>query len=193
MKMDGTPSTITGHGTAFAITEHLLFTAAHNVLCDAHDPETGEFRKQVPYTTLVLEHGPDGHKSWIACEVVVYDQEIDVALLRCKDVTFEPVKLATKDLLEDSVISLLGSKRGAELSSREGVVEQRRHQGSAKDRIRIECDHGDSGAPVFDKNGLVAGIFVCGISNGHGDLNGTQGCMIPVSVLQELIEKWTKK
>ena len=166
---------ITGHGTCFAISDSQLLTAAHNVL-DAKDK---------PYTTIIVEDD----FGWTKCTVVKFSIKYDIALLQIDTphATISTVlKLAEKDLLNGEV-TLIGSKRGIPLAENKGIIVERHHQGTVRDCMKVDFDHGDSGGPVLN-SGVVIGMAVAGVPK-DGDLDHSVGLFIPVSIIKEFLNK----
>lgn len=163
---------VTGHGTAFCVGEKQLLTAAHNIL-----DSDGK-----PFQTITLEL--DG--SWIKASVIRFDSSLDIALLKC-EAEFKPLLLAKSDAGRGAVLTLIGSKRGAALTSHSGQVLRPFDAGTAKTRMRVEFNHGDSGAPVL-QDGKVVGIAVAGDWK-NGDIDTRYCLFMPLSAIQEFMKQ----
>jgi hypothetical protein len=152
---------ITGHGTALCFKKGMLLTAAHNV-------SSGE-----PF----VEVGKD----WFKAKVVRKDEDLDVALLECKEAEkWSPLALDTPS--PGKGIVLRGSKRGAEIKDFPGRVVRAWYKGRAQWLAEVEFDHGDSGGALMFAKEVVAGMAVAGIPK-DGDMDKGKALFLPATVL----------
>lgn len=165
----------TGHGTAFAVAENLLFTAAHNILSEEHKP----------FNTVRIEISG----SWVPAKVLCWDRELDVALLSVA-AKLQPLQLGF-DPDEGDRVEFVGSMRGIPIASYRGVIERRWHGATARTLARVKFDHGMSGCPVIGRDGVV-GVAVCGLPK-DGDLDHELGLFIPVSIIRWFIQQNRKE
>lgn len=166
---------VTGHGTAFPVDENTLFTAAHNILNDAHEP----------LQTLRVNIAG----SWVPARALRWDRELDIALLHV-DVKLQPLPLAKADPVEGEAVEFVGSLKGTPVAVYRGFVEKRWHGATARSLARVRFDHGLSGCPVISREGVV-GVAVCGIPK-DGDLDKELGLFIPVSIIRWFIQQTRK-
>ncbi|MCK6471637.1 MAG: trypsin-like peptidase domain-containing protein [Planctomycetes bacterium] len=173
---------ITGHGTAFAADlaaygfegRRYLLSAAHNVLDDAGQP----------YRTLEIETGG----GWSACRVLAHDRSLDICLLEAQRELPEAAQLADTDAAQGDAVILAGAKRGQAVRVYEGVLEKKFHRGSARYRVRVPFDHGDSGGPFFDAaSGRVVGVAVAGVPLG-ADLDPGMGLYAPLAAVRSFLD-----
>lgn len=173
---------ITGHGTAFAADlaaygfagRRYLLSAAHNVLDD-----TGQ-----PYRTLEIETAG----GWSACRVLAHDRSLDICLLEAQRELPETAQLAVADAAQGDAVILAGAKRGQAVRVYEGVLEKKFHRGSARYRVRVPFDHGDSGGPFFDAaSGRVVGVAVAGVPLG-ADLDPDMGLYAPLAAVRSFLD-----
>lgn len=173
---------ITGHGTAFPADlaaygfagRRYLLSAAHNVLDD-----TGQ-----PYGTLEIETGG----GWSACRVLGHDRSLDICLLEAQRELPAAAQLADTDAAQGDAVVLAGAKRGLAVRVYEGVLEKKFHRGSARYRVRVPFDHGDSGGPFFDAaSGRVVGVAVAGVPLG-ADLDPGLGLYAPLAAVRSFLD-----
>lgn len=172
---------ITGHGTAFPADlaaygfagRRYLLSAAHNVLDDAGQP----------YRTLEIEIAG----GWSSCRVLAHDRNLDVCLLEAQLDLPHAAQLADADAAQGDAVVLAGAKRGQAVRVYEGVLEKKFHRGSARYRVRVPFDHGDSGGPFFDSSGRVVGVAVAGVPLG-ADLDPGLGLYAPLAAVRSFLD-----
>lgn len=169
---------ITGHGTAFGIRcEHkrALLTAAHNILDS----------KGRPYASVLIEAGDE----WRKARVLFWSEKYDLALLESP----ADVEISGFDLGSDvsaGAVRLCGSKRGAVVTTHDGVVQERHDKGTIRDRMKVPFDHGDSGGPVLAGEKVV-GVAVAGVPK-DGDLDKSIALFVPASIVKEFLKQKEK-
>lgn len=137
-------------GTGFAIAPGYVVTNAHVVAGASH-------------TTVV------GQSSRSDATVVLFDPELDVALLRAPDFHGPPLRLATSSPARGSIAAALGHPGGGALAIVPAAVadtyraegfdlygDQRVVRSIVELRARIE--RGDSGGPLVLQDGTVGGV-----------------------------------
>lgn len=164
----------TRHGTAFGIDLHkygfaenrYLLTAAHNIV------DKGDIR---------IEH----KTHWYKCEVVAADKDLDICLLKCEE-WVSVQELADKDAHAGDDVTMYGAPRAETVKAFKGSIVKQYYQKWCTTLMRIQFDHGDSGAPVFDTVGKIVGMAVAGLPK-DGDLDKTVGTFLPVSAIESFL------
>ena len=166
------------HGTAFGVSKNLLLTAAHNVL-------TGDPKRQTVAENIRIEITPN---VWASCSVIKYNEEMDIALLKCeRDV--DALDLCGDDLDPKDRGVMPASFRGGVVHSYIATVEARYYKGMPTSRAKVVFDHGASGAP-FVINGRCGGMFISSMpAKTATGMETDHGNMLPTSVLKWFIEK----
>ncbi|MFA7279127.1 MAG: hypothetical protein WC100_03435 [Sterolibacterium sp.] len=174
----GDGKTITGHGSCFAISEHDILTAAHNVLpeYDKNGQPCGE-----PFATLQVEVGG----KWVAAKFVRSCNRIDIAWLHC-DEKLEWIEIAKQDAPVGTLGIVHGRQRDGPLSMYYAKVTSRFFEGWTRDVAAVPFDHALSGA-CFMKDKLCLGMMVAGVPK-SGDIDNTRGLFLPASMLRWFID-----
>ncbi len=164
-RMDKDLGQTTGHGTAFAIGPRKLLTAAHNVLHQG---------KLIDSVRVELGLG------WLACTVVRYNAEADIAVLSVEDnLAFAEFG---EDPREDAGLLLYGSLHGDAIKERTGIVKCAYASGLRFLADTKDFGHGCSGGPVCQGKQIV-GMMVAGLPKG-GDMRDDQCYFVPASALK---------
>lgn len=136
-------------------------TAAHVIIDKGRIEEKIEVEVWVPEVKA---------RAWVVAEVVAYDEELDVALLKVNSRIAVKAKLA-KGLpkIGDPLVAA-GCPRGSPVRLTYGVLlATRKWSGVAEGSMTI--DHGNSGGPAFNAAGEVIGLTVAGRSSGGYDMD----------------------
>jgi len=177
---------ITAHGTAFGIDlsafgfpgRRYLLTAAHNVL--------GVDKK--PYGAVTIEM-PGATKRWVRCTAVVWDEGLDLALVKASEDLPGLLRFSDADLAVGARVILAGSPRGIPVDLFPGTLEQKFQSGLVNSRMKVAFDHGDSGGPVVDAaNARVIGVAVAGLPK-DGDLDHESGLFVPTVAVVTFLER----
>ncbi len=170
--------TVTGHGTAFAISTDTLLTCAHNIIDD---------EKKIPYDVMWVE--VYGKKFVI--RPLYYNRNLDLAVVA----TLKPMNLketlglATNNAFLGDSITIAGSLRGTPVEDYKGKVTGIYHEGTIRTCAAVQFDHGLSGSPVLNDTNQVVGIATAGIPK-DGDLDKTQGLFVPASIVREFMREY---
>lgn len=103
-------------------------------------------------------------------KVVLFDPELDIAILRARDLAGEPLKLESQNVPDNTPAAVLGYPSGSGFTARPGLVldtfeAQGRNiynKGSTvRDvySVKTEIHHGNSGGPLINKEGEVVGVI----------------------------------
>lgn len=159
-------------GTGFAVDEHLLITNRHVV----------EGAEELQLDTW------DGRSVQVAVHRVTYAH--DLAVIETVEPLPRVARLAAVDPRPGSRVSVVGFPKGGPLRQRQGtVVDQvdgdQLDDSAAVLRINARVEHGNSGGPLLDASGRVAGV-VYAIERATD-----YGLAIPVSSLKGLLDDHT--
>jgi S1-C subfamily serine protease len=105
--------------------------------------------------------------------LIGYDADMDVALLKINDSTYQSLKLGNSNNVKqlDKVIAI-GNSKGTGFSVTQGVVSNVHKEGSNGLDIYIQIDaslnSGNSGGPLIDIDGKVIGMNTFKISDSEG-------------------------
>lgn len=176
---------ITASGTAFGVdlsefgieSKHIVLTVAHNVIAGdnkADDPKV-EF---------------DG--GWHKTTTLYMDEELDLALLEVVDEVPARLAIAKKSAQAKDKVVMQGAPQGVPVKKVDGIVERRYWHSKIWTLVMLAFDHGDSGAPLMDKDGNAVGIADAGVPE---DLSGRflkkdQGLFIPVEAIRYFIGEY---
>lgn len=172
-----------GWGSAFAISEHTLLTAAHNVV----NEQTGKI-----YSKMFVEI--DGQ--WIPCSVCKtpkFDRDcLDLAVIEVpKIIVLKPLLFGDDVSINSKVIVRAGRLDGP-VENLKGKVTQKWVEAGLKHLIEVEFDHGQSGGAVL-ADGKVVGIILAGVSTGiqiaGKDLRHDMGFFLPVCIIKDFLKK----
>lgn len=152
------------HGTAVAVDlsrfgldgANYLLTAAHCVV-----------EKGRPIKAILIEIK---RRDWVDAEVIAFDEDLDIAILKAESAMPELADLAAEDTLEEgSALITIGSPRAMPLTANHGFLsdkgDSRFNDARAKWYIGgMAITHGNSGGPVFCPNtkklvGIVTAIW----------------------------------
>ena len=164
---------LVGTGTAFAVQPNLLLTAAHVV----EDSD----RIRVTFDGVTTPG-----------EVVGYDRDKDLALVRIERETPGLVALAERSARVGDEVATLGYAEGLGLSYLSGNVNRVNrktdvdgHFMTGLTEVDFAAKPGNSGGPVFDSSGDVVGIHVAGL---RGDAGGR--LVVPSTTAAPLVDDW---
>jgi S1-C subfamily serine protease len=168
MRVKTTNGNISGWGSAvgidlteFGMEGNYALTAAHVVV------DKGKLEEKIEVEVWVPEVNA---RAWVSAEVVAYDEEIDVALLKVSVRIAVKAKLAKAMPMIGDPLVAAGCPRGTPVSlSRGHLLDMSRWSGSAEGSMTI--DHGNSGGPAFDASGDVIGLVVAGKSSGGYEMD----------------------
>lgn len=127
----------------------------------------------------------DGRKHEVV-EVVAYDRETDLAVIRVATKGLKPLKLGDSDRLKagEQVVAM-GNPIGMEGSVVAGVVSGRRElEGREMIQVAIPIEHGNSGGPLVDMEGRVQGVLTL-----KSALTANLGFAIAVNQLKQLMAR----
>jgi len=157
-----------GSGTGFVVHPGYLLTNRHVV-------EGGE-------TFKVLD--PADGKTELEATVVARSEELDLALLSCKNLQAPPLVLHAEFPRRGMDVMLLGYPQsdllGDSLKSTRGAITG--FQGKNQERVLYDAvtNAGNSGGPVSDQSGTVVAVHFAGIGSALlGANSGKYGCGIP--------------
>jgi S1-C subfamily serine protease len=112
------------------------------------------------YSERVTATLADGSQREVA-EVVAYDEEADVAVLRVEGGGYDCLKLARSETLKPGAPAfVISNQLGLINSITEGVVSQPQREVDGLDFIQFTAhiSFGSGGAPLIDSHGFVVGI-----------------------------------
>lgn len=166
---------VTGHGTAFAITNDRLLTCAHNILSDD---------KHEPYEVMWVEV----YGKRIVVRPVFYIRELDLAIIEpLKPLALkETLGFATENGFPGDTITISGSLKGTPVEDYVGKITALYHNGTINTRAAVTFNHGLSGSPVLNEANQVIGMATAGIPL-NGDMDYTQGLFVPANVLRDFM------
>ena len=195
-----TASTATGFLINNGDTRYMLTN--HHVVTYEKETRTGLFatKTTVQYESIVCRFY--GESTAYQLEIVYLDEDVDLALLTFKtatpsSTTHPAVKLASSDYAKlGEQVAIIGNPKGIGLSVTTGSISH----GAMKlanwgDAYYIMTDaavnNGNSGGPMFDKNGVVIGIIESKISETEAENMGFAVAM--QTVLKFLSDVETEK
>ena len=143
-----------GTGIVVSTQGHVL-TALHTIPPPYPEPERGRVR-----TITVAQKR---HAQPIAAEIVRWDEQSDLVLLQVPRATnWRPLCFGDGAKVGvETVVWKLGYAGGEELSSHEGRISNLNGP-NGKWHTTLALNRGDSGGPVFDQYGAIAGIASAG-------------------------------
>jgi len=161
-----------GTGSGFVISEQgLIATCAHVI---------GESR---PLTV----HFDDGSEHKVT-SIHAWDAKLDLAVLQidCGDKTLIPIRLAeANSITQGAEVVAMGAPHGLEFSVVRGVLSAlREFDGRALLQVAIPVEPGNSGGPLFDRDGRVHGLLTM-----KSAVTDNLGFAVPVGALHRLLEK----
>ena len=167
----------TTHGTGFIISKNLLLTNAH-----------------VVSNSVFIQVRRAGRTEKFSAEVVHFDHESDLALLKVEDETFfkgvNPLPVGKLPDVRDKVAVYGFPDGGDKLSITEGVVSRIEHTSYAYSgsfllscQIDASVNSGNSGGPVVLDNKVV-GVAFQGMGNNYDNI----GYMIPAPVILQFMK-----
>jgi hypothetical protein len=179
--------TVVGHGTAMAIDLSPWGYSAPRYMLSAfhvYVDQSGNIRPR-----LKVEVRQNGMSSWINCRVAAYNKALDVCILETERDLPYLTRLSARELEEGDPVVLVGSPRGIPITIYHGKLTEKEYRNDCS-RMEIEFDHGDSGAPVFERdNGEVIGVAVAGISlRGGQDMVPNVGLFVPASSVMRFLD-----
>jgi S1-C subfamily serine protease len=156
-------------GSGFAVDKHLLVTNRHVV----------EGAEELQLDTW------DGRSVQVAVHRVTYAH--DLAVIETLEPLPRVARLAAADPQAGARVSVVGFPKGGPLRQRQGTIVDQVDGDQLDDtgavlRIDARVEHGNSGGPLLDASGRVAGV-VYAIQTATG-----YGLAIPVSSLKRLLE-----
>lgn len=169
-----------GHGSGFFITDqgHIL-TNAHVV-------------GYAPRARIVTS----GKKEKLIAEVLRYDRQRDIALLKLEDmpddldIRLQPIK-TEKPAVGATVYSVgAPSYKYLQDTVTSGIISAHRfHVRRKTDYMQADVDihGGNSGGPLYDENGNIVGICVSGFVNESGALSGLNN-FIPIASALDFLD-----
>lgn len=159
-----------GLGTGFVLDKNGLIATNFHVI--------GEAR---PITVQL----PDGTKHEVT-SVHASDRNLDLALVKIDAKNLSPLPLGDSEKLKiGQPIVALGHPRGLEYSVVAGVLSGKRDvDGMAMLQVAIPIEQGNSGGPILDMQGRVAGIVTM-----KSLVTANLGFAVPVNSLKPLLEK----
>lgn len=114
-------------------------------------------------------------------KVLEYNVDLDVALLEV-GTDLEPKQLGNEDALVGDKITLYGCPQGIPVQEFKGKVRSLFYVGKYTD-LEIKFDHGDSGAPVYNKDGKIVAMAAASPRVGEKDIDHNCGLCIPLGQL----------
>jgi len=146
-------TTDTSLGSGFAI-------GSNSILTNAHVVEQAE---------SVAAEAFDGTQ--YSCSVVLFDEDLDIALLVVEDVSFIPIPVADSSATEigDDVYAI-GAPNSMAYTLTKGIVSSKERKIGTDVYIQIDAplSEGNSGGPLLNDNGEVIGINARKVSNSEG-------------------------
>jgi len=166
-------------GSGFFIDDRGYLITNYHVIASEVDP------KYEGYSRLFIKLADDSDTR-IPARVIGWDPVFDLALLKTEITPPEVFSLgSSRDLSVGNRIYAIGSPAGLEQTLTSGIVSaQRRRILSLGDILQIDApiNHGNSGGPIVDENGLVQAVVFAGIEAFEG-LNFA----IPVELLKIIL------
>ncbi len=204
--------TLTGVGSGFFIDSGGYLLTNHHVVHDEveiplKDGETLTLKAESRKLTIVVESGTEQERE-IPASLVASNEERDLALLKvdflAKDfLRFDkvaPLNLGAPvwaigfpfgGLLSADKLEYADAQSNPEISLSSGMVASLRRDNDRKLKL-VQTDAalnpGNSGGPLIDKNGLLAGIVSFGIGGGEG-----LGFAIAPNRIQEFVFRYAAK
>lgn len=196
----GTSSTATGFLISNGTKRYMLTN--HHVVTYEKETKTGMFTTTttVQYSSIMCKFY--GESTTYQLEIVYLDEDYDLALLTFKTTapsseTHPAVKLASGDYAKlGEQVAVIGNPKGIGLSVTTGTISHSAMKlsnwGNAYYIMTdAAVNNGNSGGPMFDKNGIVIGIIESKISETEAENMGFAVAM--QTVLQFLNDAETEK
>jgi S1-C subfamily serine protease len=173
--------------SGFALTEDGVFVTNYHVV---DDPEAEGI--------VIMDKGG---MVWPATEILAADKLADVAILRAKGATFQPLPLATSDSLPGAQVWAISHPEHNFFSLTAGMVSRYFMATTELGRtpqmaITADFGVGSSGGPILNDRGEVTGMVCSTTSVYYSDLKAKISDLqmvlkhcVPVASIQALIEK----
>lgn len=138
---------------------------------------------------LIGDEYPGGHRWLHDVELLVEDEDVDLALLRVPPQSeIEPLELGDSDQATPGErVICIGNPLGLEHTLSSGIVSARRvYRGKRWVQMTAQISPGNSGGPVITDNGLVIGIATATVGGMFGS-GQNLNLAVPVNKLKALI------
>lgn len=150
VKVEGEGCSNVVEGSGFVASDGVVVTNAHVVAGVRH-----------PY--VIDQNGRHG------ATVVLFDPELDIALLRAEDLAGKPLRIRNTNVAKNTPVAVLGYPTDAGFTARPGVVLEtfvargrniynQGHTTREVYSVKTIVGQGDSGGPLLNKKGEVVGI-----------------------------------
>ena len=118
----------------------------------------------------------DQKRKYNCLNIIDYDEKLDLALIQIQTGSYKALPLAHHNPSTASKVAAIGSPHGSKFSITEGTVSKEnidpqdvevlmgeRHKSAAHlFQLTAPLNPGNSGGPIFNRNGLVVGVVVAG-------------------------------
>lgn len=159
--------TLTGSG--FIISEDgYVITNAHVIYGDDWEGAGSTYPQNLKSITGTIDNGDGTTQSYNLTLVAKYNPYADLALLKMnlgEGETVKAVKFRDSSTAKyGEAVLMIGNPKGLGISAARGIISQPsltdNSSSPAKEYILLDIamNHGNSGGPVFDKNGFVIGV-----------------------------------
>jgi S1-C subfamily serine protease len=189
-KADGVEITQWGSGGCAELTEfgmlgnRYIITAAHVILDD-----DGNVEERVE--AEILLQGAEV-RAWLQVEVMFYDKELDIAVLKSPVEMASSARLADDDSLKNGdEVTAIGGPMGQPLQASKGTI-VKNSPWRCENIGTMNIRHGNSGGPVFDSEGHIVAI-VRAFQRVGRDEDGGPGVMVPIECVRKYINSKVKK
>ena len=146
-------------GSGFAIDESHIVTNAH-VITNKKNIAIG------CYSENAENNIGDIHPA----ELVALNKDIDIAVLKVKDVSLTPLEIADVDSVKvGDPVYAIGAPEGLAYTLTQGTVSSKRRQISGVEYIQTDTaiNQGNSGGPLLNSDGKVIGVNTLKLSSGE--------------------------
>lgn len=159
-----------GTGSGFVISKDGLIATCAHVIGESR-PLTVRFDDKTEYKVKSIH---------------AWDAKLDLAVLRIEADNLEPLTLAEADsITQGTEVVAMGAPLGLEFSIVRGVLSALRDfDGRALLQVAIPVEPGNSGGPIFDREGKVHGLLTM-----KSAVTNNLGFAVPVGALHRLLEK----
>lgn len=162
-----TTKTLTGAG--FIISENgYVITNAHVIYGDDWEGAGSSYPQNLKSITGTIDNGDGTTQNYNLTLVAKYNPYADLALLKINLGEGEKVKAVkfrnSSTAKYGEAVLMIGNPKGLGISAARGIISQPsltdNSSSPAKEYILLDIamNHGNSGGPVFDKNGFVIGV-----------------------------------
>ena len=132
-------------------------------------------------------------EEWISCDVIKVGNDDDIALIKIDRKNTKYFKIKT-NCQNGETIFTIGNPNNFGLSFSSGVISSNKKYITYEEKqtqvvqTSLVINEGNSGGPVFDKNGELVGLISFRLKDKYGDVIQGVSFAVPSSIIKEFIK-----